>query len=565
VNDSYADNWEHLEDIVSWLDLMVQWLLEQNAAAMNDVEDPMSPFKGLVVSEQEVQRLLTADKPVVESDWSAALRAEAEALEARMEQRVAASLEQGVFLTLPHVARTFGLSLLEQQALRIVLAVEIDRKYEKLYAYLQDDVTQKHPSLDLVLRLLGLAYGWRVPAHSLFRADGPLRSWFLRIEDDGTRPRLGRTVRLDERMALFLLEGTVFDDQIARLSELSDPEHPLPPLLFQQRVQEQLQAFVQDTGWRSLFVLQGRSGSGKKLQLRHLAQQFGRRLVVFDLKRALQQEAEWPHLLRRAIREARLHQSYLVIDQAGELASGEGAEQRMTTFLDEAERWNGPLFLLVEEPLQSDELRRRRRDLIELPLDVPADTVRHEIWARLALDYPFVEQPDWRAMAGKFRFTAGQIERALRIALHEAEWRQGPGAAISSEVLHAACYRQMRHKLDQKAARLTPRHGFDALVLPSEQKEQLRNACNQIRFRPVVYGEWGFEKRLSYGRGLSLLFAGPPGTGKTMAAEVIAKELFLEIYKIDLSQIISKYIGETEKNMQEIFTEAQQSSAILFF
>jgi SpoVK/Ycf46/Vps4 family AAA+-type ATPase len=102
-------------------------------------------------------------------------------------------------------------------------------------------------------------------------------------------------------------------------------------------------------------------------------------------------------------------------------------------------------------------------------------------------------------------------------------------------------------------------------VLPSDQIDQLKEICSQAKYRYVVYGQWGFDRKLSIGKGLNVLFSGPPGTGKTMASEVIANELGLDLYKIDLSQVVSKYIGETEKNLRHIFEEAQTSYAILFF
>ena len=101
--------------------------------------------------------------------------------------------------------------------------------------------------------------------------------------------------------------------------------------------------------------------------------------------------------------------------------------------------------------------------------------------------------------------------------------------------------------------------------LTDTQMEQLREICNHVKYRDRVYGEWGFDYKLSLGKGLSVLFAGPSGTGKTMAAEIIAGELGLELYKIDLSTVVSKYIGETEKNLSRIFMEAETSNAILFF
>ncbi len=102
-------------------------------------------------------------------------------------------------------------------------------------------------------------------------------------------------------------------------------------------------------------------------------------------------------------------------------------------------------------------------------------------------------------------------------------------------------------------------------MLPPDQMAHLREICAQAEYRNVVYGDWGFDRKLSLGKGLNMLFVGPPGTGKTMAAEVIAHGLHLDLYRIDLSQVVSKYIGESEKNLDKIFTAAEYSNSILFF
>jgi SpoVK/Ycf46/Vps4 family AAA+-type ATPase len=131
--------------------------------------------------------------------------------------------------------------------------------------------------------------------------------------------------------------------------------------------------------------------------------------------------------------------------------------------------------------------------------------------------------------------------------------------------LAAACRAHSVHRLGELAVKIEPNYGWDDIVLPEDQREQLREICSQARYRHRVFGEWEFGRKLSGGKGLIALFSGPPGTGKTMAAEVIASELRLELYKIDLSQVVSKYIGETEKNLDRIFAEARTSNAILFF
>ena len=124
-----------------------------------------------------------------------------------------------------------------------------------------------------------------------------------------------------------------------------------------------------------------------------------------------------------------------------------------------------------------------------------------------------------------------------------------------------AAYSQITHKLGEHATLIYARHTWDQLVLGETEKEMLRMACDQVRYQHVVYNQWGFDRRLAYGKGVSMLFAGPPGTGKTMAAQVVANELGIEMYKVDLSQVVSKYIGETEKNLNQVFAEAKKSTA----
>ena len=115
------------------------------------------------------------------------------------------------------------------------------------------------------------------------------------------------------------------------------------------------------------------------------------------------------------------------------------------------------------------------------------------------------------------------------------------------------------------ARKIAPHYTWGDIVLPADRLQQLHEICNQVKYRARVYDEWGFDRKLSLGKGLNVLFAGPSGTGKTMAAEVLAGELGLDLYKIDLSTVVSKYIGETEKNLAHIFDEAETSNAILFF
>ncbi|ARU62615.1 hypothetical protein CBW65_17795 [Tumebacillus avium] len=563
----YQNGWEHLAGLLEWLDVKIGLLLERQQAANPPADDMMDPFKGLVVSEQEVYRLL--EEPVfsfpLADDAHASLLEE---LEAGIMQRVGLSAAEGHFLPLPYVADVFQLSALEQQILLVALAVEVHRKYEKLYAYLQDDVTLKSPTVDLVVKLLGQTAGDMMGIMEQLRPNGTLFSYFFKRDEEANDTLLSRKLRLEPRMIRFLLQTGEGDEVLARCAQTFDPNEPLPALRWEENVQEQLRRFVDTNAAETalLFLISGNPGSGKKLHARHTAQHLGKKLVLVNLREALQDEQPLPDVLSRAVREAHLQRAALGLTGVHLLLEGDEALQRKQIFiLQEAlEVFRGVTFLVSEKPWKAPELRQGRV-FIDLALQVPPDLVRKKVWEEASLSFTVADELDWRAMAGKFRFTIGQIEQSLLAAKANAHWQQDADTPIDLDALHRACYAQVQHNLEKKAVRISPRYTFEQLILPDEQKDNLRNACNQMKFRSVVYGEWGFDRKLSYGKGLSMLFAGPPGTGKTMSAEVIAKELHLEIYKIDLSQVISKYIGETEKNLQEIFAEAQLSSAILFF
>jgi SpoVK/Ycf46/Vps4 family AAA+-type ATPase len=145
------------------------------------------------------------------------------------------------------------------------------------------------------------------------------------------------------------------------------------------------------------------------------------------------------------------------------------------------------------------------------------------------------------------------------------DWAMQSGEALGNQALFAAARLYSNPRLSSLARKLNPRYGWADIVLPVDQIRLLHEIVNTVRQRPRVLDEWGIGRKLASSRGVTILFAGPPGTGKTMAAEVIAGELGLDLYKIDLSTVISKYIGETEKNLERIFNEAETSNAILFF
>ncbi len=168
------------------------------------------------------------------------------------------------------------------------------------------------------------------------------------------------------------------------------------------------------------------------------------------------------------------------------------------------------------------------------------------------------------SLAVKFRLSPGQIAIAFRRCAHVLAGKDADTTAWQAQ-LHAEAAQISAPRLGALAKKIKPLYHWPQLVLPVKKKELVRDVVRHVQQRRRVMEEWNFNSLMSRGKGLTVLFSGPPGTGKTMAAEVIANALQMDLYRIDLAGVVSKYIGETEKNLSRIFREAEYSDAILFF
>ncbi len=209
------------------------------------------------------------------------------------------------------------------------------------------------------------------------------------------------------------------------------------------------------------------------------------------------------------------------------------------------------------------ELEPAPYERVDVPLSVPDPQGRMALLHHYFNNIPMADDINFEDLGTKFTLTAGQIAQAAHDAKHHMAW---DGVDIlTSEGIHRACREQLSHNLGKMATLVPAVYQWDDLILPKNQKQLLANACAQVEHRHRVYFTWGFDKKRAYGRGLSMLFSGPPGTGKTMAAQVVANRLHLDLYKVDVSSVMSKYIGETEKQLGAVFDEVKKSQSILFF
>jgi adenylate kinase family enzyme len=539
-----------LEKIDSLIQLQVQRAREQCQSG--------EQFQGLVISEREVDELL-AQSPGTSR------------FAAPVESKVPEPAENAICsgrdnARLAKLASLFQLTQFDLDCLLVSLAPELDSRYERLYAYLQDDVTKRWPSVDLILNLLCRSLEEKIARREHFQSKAPLIHYkLLDLLEEPSHPHptaIGRRVKPDERVVNFLLGSDEPDVRLQPYMNQLETDIELARLVLPDALRTSLALLGHHRRKSDVVVyLHGPYGSGKKAVAMALCRELDLKLVAIDLKHmAACAETEWRSLLGLSAREATLQQAALYGSGFDTLMSDE-KELFRTSLLRELNARPGWTFLASESPWRpAGELSRTLFIHIELPR--PRHSDRVHLWENsLEESNGF----DIAGLASKFRFTPGQIRDASATARNLAYRRDPAVGSVDAKDVYEACRLQSNRKLSDLAKKIEPHYAWDDIILPADRVRQLREICNCVKYRGVVYEQWGFDRKLSLGKGLNVLFSGPPGTGKTMAAEIIAKELELDLYKIDLSSMVSKYIGETEKNLARVFQEAETSNAILFF
>jgi hypothetical protein len=542
-----------LVGLLAWLRDLLEWQIQVTRHTFGALAD--DEYRGLYVPDAEADLLAAA--PQALPDALHVRRAEL------AQRRLALA---GGASPLERASRLFGLSPFECDVLLLALAPEIDMRFERLYAYIQDDVTRKRPSVDLALRLLCATPAERLAQRTAFAADAPLlRHQLVSLFDDNQRhpTLLARFVKIDERMAAELLGHPILDPQLVPFAALSQPQRALDTLVLPPELHTRLLHIVRERRPLTL-ALQGSYGSGRRAVAEALCAAAGQPLLAVNLEAIAAADDQQPpsELIGRALREASLRDAALLWVGAERVLHDETHERWRTALvaaLDAHPGWN---ILALERPWEA---RGALRSFLRVELPPLSFSERDQLW-RQRLNGSNPGGDVLQVVASTFRLSGGQIRDAATMARALAHWRAADGApALEAADLFMACRAQSSGKLESLARKIGTTYRWDDIVLPAEQVGMLQEICIQVRQRRTVLETWGFDRHLAMGKGVNVLFAGQSGTGKTMAAEIIAAELGMELFKVDLSTMVSKYIGETEKNLDRIFTAAREANAILFF
>jgi hypothetical protein len=457
------------------------------------------------------------------------------------------------------IAERYQLSWFDCAIVLIALAPEIDLRYERLYAYLQDDVSRRRPTVDLILNLLCPTAAERMEFRGHFAPDSVLiRHRLIRVTAEPNQPNsalLAWTVKLDEQVMRELIGSWSLDSRLGDLCECRIYDLDLAALPLEPETAEGLRRLAMESrmGMRPLRIaLGGPPLPWKRRTAQAIASELSRPLLTLDLRQAAQNGAI--DLLSVAMRESRFANALLFADC-------DGVDDRNLRQLA-IEISSAYVDCILSVASHSSALEDAEVITIDLPR--PSFATRREQWRRsLAASHIEIDEAEIDSLAGRFRLYPDEIIAAVLGAESRACWRGNRGVAARD--LSAAARSLSSRQIAGMARKIEPKYSWTDIILPSETLAQLRAICARVVHQHRVLDQWGFDRRLSMGKGITALFAGPSGVGKTMAAEVIAAELDIDLYKIDLSGVVSKYIGETEKNLDRIFNAAENANAILFF
>ncbi len=453
---------------------------------------------------------------------------------------------------LESVCAAFGLSHFERDILLLCAGMELDSTFASHCASAQGDPLRAYPTFSLALAALP------DPHWSALTPTAPLRRWRL-IEVGAGSALTISPLRIDERI-LHYLTGILYLDE--RLVGLVGALHTSGALVPSHRLHAERLATtwsgIENTSVLPLIQLCGGEILSKMTIAATACASLGLKLYVISASVIPQNPGELEAFIRLWERESILSSSALLID-CDEVDITDAARERAITQLVEC--MGGALII-------TSRVRRRsmQRPVVTLDVHKPTPDEQRTIWKSMLGKTSSSLNGQVEVLVSQFNLSAQIIHNACDEVL--GSFVSGDGKSSADELgneLWGICRTHTRPRLDDLAQRIEQAATWDDLVLPLQQQQILREIAVHVRQRFKVYENWGFASKGSRGLGISALFAGASGTGKTMAAEVLANELHLDLYRIDLSQVVSKYIGETEKNLRRVFDAAEDGGAVLLF
>jgi len=580
VSKSFANARDHLDAEIAVVSNLVkrQIMAHWELGILPRIKDE---FSGTFVSGGEVAALMRGGNPqseqgmeqIAEIDRQIGIQVN------QIEEKLAAARSAGAPLPFDRLRMAFSLSPTEQRSLWVLIAIELDSRLRQLMRYLVNEANRVHADVGLLEILVYSAPTTREHLIRDLATDGRLHRHRL-IESIGSRrqvaeaPYLLRPLHVSQRV-LELVHGVVrLDREVAECATLIKNPPAMTTLIFPEELKKEVIGLVGGGKNTPVLVLSGAQGSGRKSLAMAAAASLGAWAITIDCNHLPRDSHELSRWARALIREAILFRAVPIFDNIDKLRpdpeTGQGdrvqpVDSALTDFM-------GPV---VATSGRSDTRPvALTRGIVVKDVPTPSEANRLVLWQRALADVHC--DLNISSVAARYPIPGGIIFQSAHAAKAIASARVSdkdidsqPADAVNLKITSSDIHVGLRSALDSKMSglgrRVTWRQTWDDLVLAEDSMAEVHEFIARVHHRRRVYDEWGFSRKLAKGLGLSALFAGPPGTGKTMVAGLIADELSLDLYQIDLSRIVSKFVGETEKNLAELFDAAEAGHAILLF
>ncbi|MFT5429898.1 MAG: SpoVK/Ycf46/Vps4 family AAA+-type ATPase [Myxococcota bacterium] len=477
-----------------------------------------------------------------------------------------------------------GLDRFEVQCVVLALATHVEPKLTQLVADSGSSVFSRIVTVRLALDCFCRSLEERVRARRSFQPDGRL----VRHQIVSTTKRevgagdglLARQIELTTPTVRHLLREEALSEDVARVARFDYPTVALTNVVLDPVQLRQVLELVSNhnsyreliTRWgfekvlpygRGLTLLfSGPPGTGKTLTAQGLAAAASKPMITLSATDLPEGEG-LDKLLDELFAEAEMREAIVLLDECEALLGR--ADKRKATAFRAIEAFQGILILTTNNPENLDGALERRI-IFHLPFEMPDSSRRAQIWeVHLPPEVPLEGDIDLGGLADRYDFTGGTIKNAVLFAVNRALARRKDAPVLTMELLEEGCRAQLRYALEKLTVRTTTHMRLVDLVLPEDPMRKVRELLAACRNQAIVLNRWGFGRRLVTGKGITALFDGPPGTGKTYTAEIVAGELDRPLYRINIPEVVSKYVGETEKHIKSIFQQAKISHAMLLF
>lgn len=533
-----AQNYDYLQSLLHQLDELIRQAV--NRIEANNL-DAANALRGLVIHHEEA--IDAIDEIAMSGLWSNT-------------DEIVIDFGDEAFPFM-QLASVFDLGYADCLILLLALAPELDFRYQRLYGYLQDDVTLRYPTPNLVMNLFADDSAARFDLYNRLQAHNILvKQGLLTVVEPENRNNslfLQHTIRLNSAVLNFIIGQSDIDNSVSFVLEKVDS---VPRLHVDEAF---VKPIIEKLAQNPMIILSGETPLEQLETASAICTERTLPLFQFKLNRITEVPESIQAIWQMVLCQATMHRAALIItdwdiliDESGKIP--EKLWQELCEF-------PLPVFICMSEMREPE--HHPERIILRIPFEKPDYEKRLSAWTDFIPDGAF-EQSELGELAIKYRFHRQQISDTVQTA-HDIAQTAGRHQ-LNLDDLRQAAIAHTRLKLGNSAQQVIATNAsWDRLILPDEPLAQLHEIVNRVRYANIVQHNWGYGNHISNSEGISALFAGESGTGKTLSARTLAAELGLPMYKIDLSGIVDKYIGETEKNLRVIFEEAQSNNAILFF